>query len=383
VKPALPFVADVQAALLAINQRVEALETSEATSLREVTSQLDAILDTWQTDHTALQRRLDAKQQELEKQGLKVEAGEIRRIAKRMQEVSKSLSDLKEKRRLHREARQRRDGLLTELCGNRDELHGLRRSTLRNISTRANDGSLGLEVQVSFKREGQRGGWTDWLRSKFGFRSPRVERLAQSLSPVDMCDGWLRDRDALVGKVDTDGDGGAFFSAAQLEADLGKLTWDDLFDLETMRLEDRPRIVIEEPGRAQRDFDELSAGQQRSVLLSLLLVAGGNEPLIIDQPEDHLDAPFIATAIVQHLEAAKETRQLIIATHSANITVLGDAELVIPMYAEAGRGAPRDIGAVDRPETLRRVCELLEGGVIAYRRRGERYGFTFERIPPL
>jgi hypothetical protein len=42
-------------------------------------------------------------------------------------------------------------------------------------------------------------------------------------------------------------------------------------------------------------------------------------------------------AFVRQLEAAKEHRQVIIATHSANLTVLGDAELVIPMYAEAGR----------------------------------------------
>lgn len=139
--------------------------------------------------------------------------------------------------------------------------------------------------------------------------------------------------------------------------------------------------MVEEVGRPRREFDELSAGQQRSVLLSLLLFAGGSEPLIIDQPEDHLDAPYIATAIVHHLEMAKERRQVIIATHSANLAVLGDAELVVPLYATAGRGRPVDVGAVDRPATLKRVCELLEGGAAAYRRRGERYGFSFAASP--
>lgn len=159
------------------------------------------------------------------------------------------------------------------------------------------------------------------------------------------------------------------------------MTWDEIFMLETMHLEDRPRIDVEEAARPRREFDELSAGQQRSVLLSLLLIARGSDPLVIDQPEDHLDAPFVAGAIVHHLERAKERRQVIVATHSANIAVLGDAELVIPLYVDDGRGKPLDAGAVDRPATLKRVCELLEGGAGAYRRRGERYGFQFSKVP--
>ena len=97
--------------------------------------------------------------------------------------------------------------------------------------------------------------------------------------------------------------------------------------------------------------------------------------------EDHLDALYIASAIVRHLEAAKERRQVIIATHSPNLTVLGDAELVIPMHVSNGRGRPTEAGAVDRPETRELVCALLEGGVEAYRKRGERYGFRFSSLP--
>jgi ABC-type transport system involved in cytochrome c biogenesis ATPase subunit len=84
-------------------------------------------------------------------------------------------------------------------------------------------------------------------------------------------------------------------------------TWDDLFTLETMRLDDRPRIEVQERGNPTRKpFDLLSAGQQRSVLLSLVLCAERDEPLIIDQPEDHLDAEYIASGVVRHLEAAKD-----------------------------------------------------------------------------
>ena len=47
------------------------------------------------------------------------------------------------------------------------------------------------------------------------------------------------------------------------------------------------------------------------------------------------------------------------------------------MRVEDGKGSPYDEGAVDRPATRDRVCELLEGGVEAYRKRGERYGLQF------
>ena len=160
-------------------------------------------------------------------------------------------------------------------------------------------------------------------------------------------------------------------------------TWDTIFRLQTMRLEDRPVIEVQERGSSDRkSLDALSAGQQRSVLLGVLLCAERSEPLVIDQPEDHLDAQYIASAVVRHLEGAKERRQVIIATHSANLTVLGDAEYVVPLQAEGGRATVQDAGAVDRPETRRRVCAVLEGGVEAFERRGKRYGFRFAGRPP-
>lgn len=73
---------------------------------------------------------------------------------------------------------------------------------------------------------------------------------------------------------------------------------------------------------------------------------------------------------------------MIIATHSSNLTVLGDAELVIPMRVENGHGRPFNVGAVDRPATRDSVCALLEGGVQAFRKRGQRYGFRFAASPP-
>ena len=78
------------------------------------------------------------------------------------------------------------------------------------------------------------------------------------------------------------------------------------------------------------------------------------------------------------LRRVKEQRQVIIATHNANITVLGDAEQIVPLQGYKGKGLVRDVGSVDAVKTRRRTCEILEGGETAYKRRGEMYGFEIK-----
>lgn len=381
-RPVSEVASDIEAGLTAVNAELAKLQVARKAGVATAVAPLEALLVRWQEGQAEFRLRIEKKQAEFEAQGLKVEAGEIRRLGKRIEEVGRQVSALQERQRAHGLARRQRDGLLSGLAGNWDERFGIRRSTLRRISDDANDGSLGLTINVAVTQRGMRKEWADWLRGKFGFRSPRVDRLAELVLPQEFAVSWLAaDWTALVGLRDAAGDGAPFFSVAQLEG--VSLSWEELFLLETMHLEDRPRIDVEELGRPRREFDELSAGQQRSVLLSLLLIARGSAPLVIDQPEDHLDAPFVANAIVHHLERAKERRQIILATHSANIAVLGDAELVVPLYVEDAHGTAVDVGAVDRPATLKRVCELLEGGADAYRRRGERYGFQFSRGAPV
>jgi hypothetical protein len=229
-----------------------------------------------------------------------------------------------------------------------------------------------LTIHVHFQRGGLDEPWVKWLGS-LGFNKPRVNRLAEAVSPQKFAESWQSAPHRLLEIRDPVG-GQSFFAEA-----LRPPQWDELFLLETMRCEDRPRIKVQRRGETEpRELDHLSAGQQRSVLLSLLLCAERSEPLILDQPEDHLDGQYIATSVVTHLEAAKERRQVLIATHSANLVVLGDAELVVPMVVQGGRGRPNEPGAVDRPETRDQIVALLEGGERAFRRRGERYGFRFQ-----
>jgi len=334
-------------------------------------------LDRWAADHALVQRRLDLKQKELEGLGLKVQAGAVRSVATGIERLRKELTELVDRKRRHEEMLEVRRGLLGDLRTSRDARFEARKAMLKRVVEDANAAAHGLTIHLRHERCGIREPWELWLGRNFKFRAPRVERVARAVTPGEMAEHVLGGGGGLRA---VQGDGELFFDQPGLieECIPAVRTWDGIFELQTMRLEDRVRMEVHEVGgAANREFDQLSAGQQRSVLLSLILCAHERDPLVLDQPEDHLDGEYIASALVGHLEAAKERRQVILATHSANLTVLGDAELVVPLYADAGHGAPRDAGAVDRPATRDRVCALLEGGADAFQRRGLRYGFRF------
>jgi predicted metal-dependent phosphoesterase TrpH/predicted ATPase len=353
-----------------------AVRASASKALAAAAEPATAALQRWQADQEELKVRLREKQTELEAQGLTVQAGAVRTIAERLQTVATSLGDLRRKQVEHQRALGTRAALVHQLHVNRQNLYERRRATVKRVANAANAYAENLDLSVGYYREGLNDTWVQWLSAQFSFRSPRVQRLASMISPRDFADSLLKSQVALLELRDVNGE--AFFTVDILAR---ARTWDNIMSLETLRL-DRPRIDVQEAGKSTRKpFDHLSAGQQRSVLLSLLLCAERSEPLILDQPEDHLDAEYIAAGVVRHLVAAKERRQVIIATHSPNLTVLGDAELVLPMHVEGGPGAASSIGSVDRPETRDRVCALLEGGVDAYRKRGERYGFRFTSTP--
>lgn len=118
----------------------------------------------------------------------------------------------------------------------------------------------------------------------------------------------------------------------------------------------------------------LSEGQRNTVLLNLML-AKGEGPIVIDQPEDELDSSFIYKTLVKDLRATKQKRQLIIATHNANLPVNGDADLIYALEARDGKGKRLAEGGLDRAPVARAVLDVMEGSEQAFRRRSEKYHF--------
>jgi ABC-type cobalamin/Fe3+-siderophores transport system ATPase subunit len=153
---------------------------------------------------------------------------------------------------------------------------------------------------------------------------------------------------------------------------------DRLREVEILAPDDRVAIALIIDGAA-RDLAELSSGQKATALL-LLLFAQGGRPLVLDQPEDDLDNRFVYEDVVSLLRDEKgvadpaRRRQIIAATHNANIPVNGDAELVLSLADDGGHCQVRTRASIDDPTVREEIRTVLEGGAEAFRRRAEKYG---------
>ena len=119
------------------------------------------------------------------------------------------------------------------------------------------------------------------------------------------------------------------------------------------------------------DLEKGSAGQKAAAILAFLL-SHGNEPLIIDQPEDDLDNALIYDLIVKQIHENKNRRQLIIVTHNANIVVNGDSELVHVLKYDGGQVQIDQQGGLEESSIRESICTIMEGGRQAFVKRYNR-----------
>ncbi|VVQ24315.1 hypothetical protein PS938_05581 [Pseudomonas fluorescens] len=129
-------------------------------------------------------------------------------------------------------------------------------------------------------------------------------------------------------------------------------------------------VVKYSDGKRYKDISQGSAGQKAATILSFLL-SYGNEPLILDQPEDDLDNGLITSLIVSKLQENKSRRQIIVVTHNPNIVVNGDSEYVVSLQ-DRGQIEVTASGSLQDLEVRREVCEIMEGGEEALKQRYKR-----------
>lgn len=133
--------------------------------------------------------------------------------------------------------------------------------------------------------------------------------------------------------------------------------------------EDAVRVCYQAPeSDGFRPIDRASAGQKTSAILSFLL-AYGEEPLVLDQPEDDLDNALIYELIVKQIRENKTRRQIIVVTHNPNIVVHGDAEWVLPLQIANGSIQQNHAGGLQEVAVRQAVCDIMEGGVEAFEQR--------------
>jgi len=124
-------------------------------------------------------------------------------------------------------------------------------------------------------------------------------------------------------------------------------------------------------GEIFKPVEQGSPGQKTAALLAFIL-SYGNEPLVLDQPEDDLDNHLIYDLIVTQLREIKQKRQVLVVTHNANIVVNGDAENVIALDVRSGQTRIVTQGGLQEPSIRDEICRVMEGGKEAFDQRYKR-----------
>lgn len=353
--------------------RIELLESARKLAAVVESAQVDERYVQWRGRAQAAQQAHSALQQQLVAQGVSDPQAFARLTHERQQ--------LESQRKMLQQMQGDRQVLVTQIDAQRALLDEKRRAVTR---------ARGVFVQQALDRN-------PYVRISvvpFGFEAKQLERELREL--IDVTDDRFAD-DIL----NDEASGGMAFELAQAEdaaraqvvetvrqrlltidADLGgrlrnylqrqheKPEFADR--ISTWSPEDDLRIEYQRDGRWTA-ISQGSQGQRSAALLAFLL-AFGEEPIVLDQPEDDLDNHLIYELIVQQIRENKLRRQLIVVTHNPNVVVNGDAELVHIMEFGRGQCFVQQSGALQDKAVRDEVCRVMEGGRDAFERRWKRLG---------
>lgn len=179
------------------------------------------------------------------------------------------------------------------------------------------------------------------------------------------------------------GDAASLSAVAQVPEDRANRFLDQLID--SGRLPELAQVALSDSvdfrlrdGAVEKSVDVLSTGQKCAVTLPIVL-SEQNRTLILDQPEDHLDNAYLVANVVGGLDSRRRTgAQTIVATHNANIPVLGSADMVVVLASDGTNGSVAAAASFDDNTIVSTITGLMEGGreAFAYRSR-----FYAEHVP--
>jgi exonuclease SbcC len=116
---------------------------------------------------------------------------------------------------------------------------------------------------------------------------------------------------------------------------------------------------------------------ERCGALLEIMIEKGNDPIILDQPEDNLGSSYITSILIKKLLDKKQNRQIILISHNPNTVVLSDADLIVAFdRKEKSEDIELKIGAIEDEEIRDAICNIIEGGKEAFEQRARRYKYS-------
>ena len=355
------------------------------TELSEKITSLNTQLKGWRGKEKEIQDQINEKKKEYDKKGILFDHAKIIQISNDIVLYEKRINELLKKVKLIDDLNTERRKLVVNRKKIKDRIFQIRNGlaiTLNNKIAKTVDELL---VHVKFYQGNLANEFVEHLKSTMGYRTSQVSKAEAVSSKFDPITFAKIIKNKQISRITSikDKDDYSVFNNGQAEELINKYNERNLYEeLHHIGYEDKPQIQITKVVNTEsgmktviKTLAQLSLGQQQSILLAILLQSNSNIPLLIDQPEDNLDSEFIYKTIVKNLKKIKETRQVILVTHNANIAVLGDTELLIPLKSTNDKSMVMDSGSIDNEKTKKLACEILEGGERAFKKRKEIYGF--------
>jgi ABC-type lipoprotein export system ATPase subunit len=341
---------------------------------------LKAEIEKWKVKEVDIIKKIEAKRVELEAQGVKLDISFIRKVTKDVSDYEAKLKELKVKEASYKELSTARIKLLSERKSNLDGLYNERYKFIYTVNSNLKGSVIDYEVELKLEKQNLSPELVEIIKSVMGYRTssvPKADLIVEKISYFDLITSLTKNDKSVFTALKNPSGQQVFLEEESLDIINRLKNITTLGQLERVTIKDKPyikikKIVSNDDGTTsvlERDFSKLSMGQQQSILLTLLLYSKRNCPLVIDQPEDNLDSEFIYKTLVRNLKRVKEYRQVIIATHNANIAVLGDSELIIPLKSTNEKTSIIDRGSIDNKKTNRVACNILEGGETAFKKR--------------
>ncbi len=367
------YLSAAKTAIDSANTELTTTQTAINSRLRSAGDSLAQIVSQVKRRHAALNAGIEDATANLRQQGLSPSLTELNRMLSAQQLVAGEVAKIHERAAELRTRRSDRGELLRQLTHTRAQRTDRRKQQLVAINQNLARFIQDYTIVIHYDAAGVAHEFVDsLLEAMHGTHLQRETAVAfcAAVTPTRLAE--LVERSDVDELAKVAGVGSEW--ARQLAARLGVIQ--TRHRIEVIDKPPCPVIKVMTKGRPSRQLrvTQLSDGQKHTILLTIAMLADDNMPLVIDQPEDDLDNAFIYSSVVQTLRRVKGRRQVVLVTHNANIAVLGDSELILPMQRSDEFGVVSERGSIDRAQTRKLVQDILEGGEAAFQRRREIYG---------
>lgn len=351
-------------------------EASIKTALQEVIKQIDEVSyaeleSKWKEKYGLQNEEYNQNLRDIQvDKSVSFNPVEFVELEKKIFSMEQTRKVLEQYKKNYDELLEKRKGLLQELKDKRSEVFRKQKEISDNKINSVLEGILKVEIEF----EGNKDEFLALLQNfKTGAQRGQLEKMIANngFTVYEFSKALRKGKDELIKQFE--------MSEAAAESLYKNIPEESIYDIETYQMPTKTTISLNVSAKDSpvfRNTGELSVGQRCTALLTLILLEN-KDPLIIDQPEDDLDKSFIFEDIVKKLRTQKEKRQFIIATHDSNISVLGDAELMIILKAKNDSIIPAEckMSSIDDNNIKVDVERLLEGGKEAFEKRKHKYGF--------